>query len=1349
MGVRLPSGQRIERGGDGIRSFGEDDRAVLEQGAAVDERVGDGCGVQLGPLLDVFAELSCLSAQRVGGPGRDHPGHDARRLRHRHRLVIGSLLQHSVRIGAADAERRDTGPARLSRAGPGRLLGQQGDGSGRPVDLRRGLADVQRLRQHAVLQRHDHLDEARDTRSGLGVADVGLHRAQPQGPVGRAVLAVRGDQCLGLDGVAQLGAGAVRLDGVDLIGGETRVGEGLPDDPLLRGAVGGGEAVAGAVLVHRRTADDGKDSVAVAACVRQPLQKQHAHALGHAHAVGVGREGPAPAVHGQAALPAELGEGGGHRHHGHTAGQRQRGLALPQRLRREMEGDQRRRAARVQGDRGALQAEDVRDAARGDARRVARTEVALDLLRGLAEARAVVVVADAREHGRTTAPQGLGVDAGPLEGLPGGLQQQALLRVHRQGLARRDAEERGVEVGGVVQESAVPGVGLAALLRVRVIERVEVPAAVGRQARDHVAAAQQEFPQLLGRAHAAREAAPHADDDDRVVVGGRQGRRRHGGPGRRGVRQRSEELVPQMGGEHTGGGVVEDEGRRQPQPGGRVESVAQLNRGQRVEAQITEHPPRLDRLTGGMTEDRGRLVAHQLQQHPVPLLGRETLEPVAQRRRRSARRVRARRGSGGRRGRLDLALRLGNTREQRARSRRGEDRDEALPVHLGHGHEGLVVREDLAHRGEGRVRVEERQSPRLQLLRLDALRQPLRVPDVPHAPCDGTGLQTAGTALLRERVQIGVGGGVGAVVTAAPDTGDGGEQHERVEVVAAQQLVQVSGARHLRGQHVRELVEPRLRQRRQLDERRRVYDRTQGLPVGLQLLQHAREGLAVGGVARGHRETDPLGGQFRRQLGHARSGRAAPAGQHHMLGAVRSEPPRDVRAERSRPAGHQRRATGAPAGRRLLGRPHVQRVAHQAPGEDDRVADRHLVLARQPGQHRAQACPGPVVQLARQIDEAAPALGLLQRDDPAQAPDLRLRRTGHGVGRPDRHRPARAEPHRHLKARVTERLHESERSCHTGRHGGMRGMGALVERQEGEHAGERRVLRGQLLADEIDVRPPAGRGGVQLQRHDLRAVPRQPLRRRTDDVVGGPPLREHHEPGPPEPGRGTLVGHRLPADPVPPVVHRGLAPALLPPGRERGQHRAERGVVGHGERVGERLPVLVLHGLPEARVDDVGRRDGGVRRRGVRYVDPVALVLEGVGGQVDVPTALADGPVDGVAVGVEVCCRGEEAGEGAFASAEAAGGDRPVSGFFDAVGEDGVGAGLDVGGVAGLCELLDGGVEVDGLAEVAVPVAGVERLGVQEAGFDGGEEGDVGRARLDSRKRMGQLGFDGLDVCGV
>ncbi len=72
------------------------------------------------------------------------------------------------------------------------------------------------------------------------------------------------------------------------------------------------------------------------------------------------------------------------------------------------------------------------------------------------------------------------VDPRAFERLPRDLQQQPLLRVHRERLARRDAEEGGVELGGVVQEAALAGVRPAGSVRLRVV-KVVVPVAVRRK----------------------------------------------------------------------------------------------------------------------------------------------------------------------------------------------------------------------------------------------------------------------------------------------------------------------------------------------------------------------------------------------------------------------------------------------------------------------------------------------------------------------------------------------------------------------------------------------------------------------------------------------------------------------------------------------------------------------------------------------------------------------------------------------------------------------------------------------------------------------------------------------------
>ena len=62
-------------------------------------------------------------------------------------------------------------------------------------------------------------------------------------------------------------------------------------------------------------------------------------------------------------------------------------------------------------------------------------------------------------------------------------------------------KKRGVEVAGVVEEAALAGIAGAGAIGVGVIQRLEVPAAIGRERGDRIAAAVDQLPQLLGRAH--------------------------------------------------------------------------------------------------------------------------------------------------------------------------------------------------------------------------------------------------------------------------------------------------------------------------------------------------------------------------------------------------------------------------------------------------------------------------------------------------------------------------------------------------------------------------------------------------------------------------------------------------------------------------------------------------------------------------------------------------------------------------------------------------------------------------------------------------------------------------------
>ncbi len=462
---------------------------------------------------------------------------------------------------------------------------------------------MKRLWHHALAHRHHRLDHPGDSRRRLGVADVGLERAEPYR--GLALLAVGGEQGPCLDRVPQGGAGAVGLDHVYVCCLQAGVGQCLADHPLLGGAVGGGEAVGGAVLVDGAPPDRGEDVVAVCLGIGEALQDEDADALGDPDPVRRVRERLAATVPSQALLAAEVTEDRGGGEHGRSARQRQIALPLAQRPRRQVHRHQRGGAGGVDRDRRALEAERVGDAAGGGTGRHAG---------GIVDGDPVVVVHDTGEDAGGRTPQRVGIDARVLQRLPGGFERQPLLGIDRERLARADAEEPRVEIGRVGEEATFPAVVELGPAGVEDVDARRVPAAVGRQLRDRVAPGPDQPPKLGGRGDAAGVAAGHADDRDRLHGGARS---RHREPGVTPARDPGEDLPRQR----LRIGVIEDHGRRQLQAGGRRQPVAQLDRGQRVEAEVLEGVLGPHRLGRGVTEDRRHLGADEVlgETAPCPL----------------------------------------------------------------------------------------------------------------------------------------------------------------------------------------------------------------------------------------------------------------------------------------------------------------------------------------------------------------------------------------------------------------------------------------------------------------------------------------------------------------------------------------------------------------------------------------------------------------------------------------------------------------------------------------------------------------------------------------------------------
>ena len=404
--------------------------------------------------------------------------------------------------------------------------------------------------------------------------------------------------------------GTVPLDRVDLVRRQPRVRERLADHALLGETVGRGKAVARAVLVDRAAAHHREHRVTQRSRVGEPLEHQQAHALRDARAVRGVRERLAAPVRREPPLAAEAHERQRRAEHRHPARERQRALPRAQRPTRQVQRHQRGRAGRVDRHRRPLQPQRVRHPAREHARRGARQQVALRAVERRQRARRR---SPARSSPRTPPvwlPRSeLGCDSRAFERLPRGFEQQPLLGIHRRRLAGADPKEVRVEVRDPVHEPALAHVASARVVGVGVVERVEIPVAIGRERRDRVDTAREQPPQLLRRAHSARIPAAHPYDRDRLARAARRA------PPAAAERRpaASRDLLQQVDRERLRVGVVEDQRRGQAQPRRRLQPVAQLDREQRVEPELFERPPRVDRLGRVVAQHRGHLAPHQLE----------------------------------------------------------------------------------------------------------------------------------------------------------------------------------------------------------------------------------------------------------------------------------------------------------------------------------------------------------------------------------------------------------------------------------------------------------------------------------------------------------------------------------------------------------------------------------------------------------------------------------------------------------------------------------------------------------------------------------------------------------------
>ncbi|EPH41397.1 putative Polyketide synthase PksL [Streptomyces aurantiacus JA 4570] len=513
------------------------------RGGHVGRAVAGGC-----PLPGEAQQFLGVGAQPLGvlRGEREH----LRAASGRGRAPVGVLGHDQVRVRAARAEGGDSGDPGVPAAvddGPlpvAQFLVDDERGAGEVdggVERRR----VQGGGDPAVLELEEDLGEPGDAGGALAVPDVGLRRAEvaarpfPGATRSlRAVGALRGvravgalsgggGECLGqsgdLDGVAELGAGAVRLDVADGPRVDAGLAQGLPDGGLLGARVGHGVAVGATAVRHTAALDDAVDVVSVALGVTQRLEQDDADALARDVAVAADAEALAVTLAGDELTCAQAQVLV--RVDGDVDASRERQLraAAAQIAAGQLHGRERARAHGVHGHAGAVQVQHEGDAVR-DARVTAAESVGVATTGALAREQQLVlpphhpgVHADLPGTAVTRgAREPLTGVPGVLHGRPGVFQEQPLLRVQVVGLVGRDVEEQRVEAVHLGDEAAPLAVVPPGHGAVPLVVLPPVPAVFG-DLDDAVASGAQvvpELPDITGFGVAAGQ----ADDGD--VEGG-------------------------------------------------------------------------------------------------------------------------------------------------------------------------------------------------------------------------------------------------------------------------------------------------------------------------------------------------------------------------------------------------------------------------------------------------------------------------------------------------------------------------------------------------------------------------------------------------------------------------------------------------------------------------------------------------------------------------------------------------------------------------------------------------------------------------------------------------------------
>src|SRR6202035_3181154 len=281
-----------------------------------------------------------------------------------------------------------------------------------------------------------------------------------------------------------------------------------------------------------------------------------------------------------------------------------------------MNRDKRRRTRRIDSHRGTLQTKGISNTTRDHARRA--TSQPITLTPTNTTQRPITRSTSTSKNTRRRTPQRTRIDTRILQSLPHHLQQQTLLRIHRQSLPRTNTKESSIKIPSTINKPTLtnPTIPLE--------HPPNIPTTIPRKRTNTINTTTNQPPQTQRRKHNTTKPTPHTHNSQQPTITNSPTTHTNNPTNPNTL---TNNLTHQKPRKQNRRRKIKHNSRRQTQTQHTLQPITQFNPSQRIKTQILKRPLRTNLLKRPKPQNHRRMRTNKLNHNTLTLRPRKTRQP--------------------------------------------------------------------------------------------------------------------------------------------------------------------------------------------------------------------------------------------------------------------------------------------------------------------------------------------------------------------------------------------------------------------------------------------------------------------------------------------------------------------------------------------------------------------------------------------------------------------------------------------------------------------------------------------------------------------------------------------------